>query len=265
MKKKLIKALAIVIGVAGAATNAWADRLQDILSSGVIRVAVSLDSPPFGSVGADGKPVGFDIEMAEMVAKALNVKLETVGVPSANRVAVLVTDKADLVISNLGITPERAKQVLYSAPYVNTVLGVFGPKSLPVSTPDDLNAYTVSATRGAAATQAILSRNPSAQVKQFESDSTSATAFLSGQTDLLTSSTTTVAALKKQNPDKEMELLIALRSSPAHMAVRMGELNFLAWVNSFIYYSQLNGDLDRLSQTYLGLPLQPLQLGLPTR
>lgn len=62
------------------------------------------------------------------------------------------------------------------------------------------------------------------------------------RTDLLTSSTTTVAALKKQNSDKPMELLIALRSSPAHMAMRMGELNLLAWVNSFIYYSQLNGE-----------------------
>lgn len=205
MKSKFFKALVVAIGVAGAATNAWADKLQDILSNGVIRVAVSLDSPPFGSVGADGEPVGLDIEMAEMVAKALNVKLETVGVPSANRVAILETDKADLVISNLGMTPERAKQVLYSAPYVNTVLGVFGSKELPVSKLDDLSSYTVSATRGAAATQAILSQNPRAQLKQFESDSTSATAFLSGQTDLLTSSTTTVAALKKQNPGKEME------------------------------------------------------------
>jgi polar amino acid transport system substrate-binding protein len=240
-------------------------KFQEILNNGVIRIAVPMESPPFGYLAADGAPTGLDIEMAQMVGTALNVQVELVSVTSADRVAYLVTDKADLVISNLGLTPERAKQILYSAPYVNTVLGVFGPKDLPVNSPADLGDYTISATRGAAATDAILRANPNAKILQFEADSPSAQAYISGQTNLLASSSVTVAGLKQQNPDKEFELKFALRSSPAHMGVRMGEHDLVSWLNTFIYFSQLNGELDRLSQKYLGVPLQPLELPLPTR
>lgn len=248
-------------------TQAFAQgtKLQDILSSGTIRIAVPMDSPPFGYLGKDGNPTGLDIEMAQMVGKALNVQVELVSVQSADRVAYLVTDKADVVIANLGLTPERAKQILYSAPYINTVLGVFGPAALPVHSPADLGNYKVSATRGAAATDALLRANPNANLLQFEADSPSAQAYLSGQADLLESSSVTVAGLKQQNPDKEFDLKFSLRSSPAHMGVKMGEQDLMSWLNTFIYYSQLNGDLDRLSQKYLGVPLQPLDLALPSR
>jgi polar amino acid transport system substrate-binding protein len=264
MIRDMLRAIAALAFLTAASTQAHADKLQDILSKGVVRVAVPMDSPPFGSVGADGKPKGLDIEMAEMVGKALNVKTELVGVPSANRVAFLVTDKADIVISNLGLTPERAKQVLYSAPYVNTVLGIFGPKNIAVASLDQLGNNKVSATRGSAAANAILAGNPKASLLQFEADSPSAQAYLTGQAELLASSSVTVGALKQQNPDKEFELKVALRASPAHMAVRLGEQNLLSWINTFIYFSQLNGDLDRLSKTYLGTPLQPLPLSLPS-
>lgn len=263
MKWMLRTVLALTLTALGS-VQAYADRLQDIISKGVVRIAVSADSPPFGSQGPDGKLVGLDIELADMVAKALNVKLEYVAVPSASRVAYLVTDKADIVISNLGLTAERAKQVLYTAPYVNTVLGVFGPKSLNISSVDQLGSRSLSGTRGAAATGVVLAANPKANVLQFESDSTSATAFLTGQTELLISSTTTVASLSAQNPGKEMDLKITLRASPAHMAVRLGEHDLLAWLNSFIYLNQLSGDLDRLSKKYLGMPMQPLPMLLPS-
>ena len=75
MRSILAAVAAIAIGLFGAA-EARADKLQDILSKGVVRIGVPLDAPPFGSQDANRNPIGFDIEMAEMVAKALGVKLE---------------------------------------------------------------------------------------------------------------------------------------------------------------------------------------------
>src|SRR5687768_16582168 len=76
---------AIAIGIFGAA-DARADKLQDIISKGVVRIGVPLDAPPFGSQDANRNPVGFDIEMAEMVAKGLGVKLELQQITGANRI-----------------------------------------------------------------------------------------------------------------------------------------------------------------------------------
>ena len=95
---------------------AWADRFADILSKGVVRIGVPLDVPPFGSQTVNREAEGFDVDMAKMVAKELGVKLELTQITGANRIPYLLTDKVDIVISVMGLTPARAKQIMFSAP-----------------------------------------------------------------------------------------------------------------------------------------------------
>ena len=95
---------------------AWADDLDRLLETGVVRVAVPQDLPPFGSI-VEGAPRGYDVDVALLRAADLGARLELVAVTSPNRIAALFTQRADLVIANLGITPERAKAVSFSTPY----------------------------------------------------------------------------------------------------------------------------------------------------
>jgi len=57
---------------------ARADTLSDITSSKTVRIAIPQDFPPFGSVGIDMKPQGYDIDMAALIAKKLGANLEMV-------------------------------------------------------------------------------------------------------------------------------------------------------------------------------------------
>ena len=117
MRKLLRAALGAACALAvavGSGSAAYADKLADIISKGVVRIGVPLDAPPFGSQDANRKPDGFDIEVAEMVAKALGVKLEMQQITGANRIPFLLTDKVDIVISVMGLTPERAKQIIFT-------------------------------------------------------------------------------------------------------------------------------------------------------
>ena len=124
------------LGVSVAAQAQQGDRFEKIMKDGVVRIGVPLDVPPFGSQTADRKPIGFDVEFAEMVAKALNVKLELQQITGANRIPYLLTDKVDIVISVMGLTPERARQIMFTAPYANTFLAVYGPKACLLYTSD---------------------------------------------------------------------------------------------------------------------------------
>src|SRR3712207_4340291 len=63
-----------------ASTFVHADALDDILKNKTLRVAVPQDFPPFGSVGIDLKPVGYDIDMAKLIANQLGVVVEIVPV-----------------------------------------------------------------------------------------------------------------------------------------------------------------------------------------
>ena len=104
------RAIFAAIAIAASASFAapvFADALSDISSRGTIRVAVPQDFPPFGSVGTDMAPQGYDIDVANLIGEKLGVKVELVPVPSANRVPYLQTNKVDLVISSLGKNQAR--------------------------------------------------------------------------------------------------------------------------------------------------------------
>ena len=81
MKKilNLMKYGLIAIGLSGTANAA---DLSEILSSGVVKIAVPEAFAPFGSVGASGEHEGYDVDVAKLIAKDLGVKLELVPVVS---------------------------------------------------------------------------------------------------------------------------------------------------------------------------------------
>ncbi|MEY4682045.1 MAG: hypothetical protein RLZZ276_3694, partial [Pseudomonadota bacterium] len=180
MKRFAIALFAATAMLAGA-VQAKADAMADILKKGVVRIAIPLDVPPFGSVNQERKAEGFDLDMAEMVAKALGVKLEVQQVTGANRIPFLLTDKVDIVISVMGLTPERARQVMFTAPYADTNLAVFGPKSANVKAASELGNLRVVAAKGTTQELGLTAMNPRANIMRTEDDATAATAYITGQ------------------------------------------------------------------------------------
>ena len=129
MFKKWLAAVSfIALGLSS--IPAHADKFDTILAKGTLRVVVFADVPPFGSTNANRELEGFDIDLAKLLAKDLGVKLELVPATAANRIPYLLTDRADINIAAMSVTSERAKQVMYSAPYADTSLAVYGPKAL---------------------------------------------------------------------------------------------------------------------------------------
>ena len=257
MKRFAIALFAATAMLAGA-VQAKADAMADILKKGVVRIAIPLDVPPFGSVNQERKPEGFDLDMAEMVAKALGVKLEVQQVTGANRIPFLLTDKVDIVISVMGLTPERARQVMFTAPYAESVLGVYGPKSTIVKSAAELGNLRVVTPKGGTADVTLTAMNPRASIMRTEDDATAATAYMTGQADLFATNNMLLPDYMKRSPRTEFDLKFTLRRSPAHVAVRMGDFTLLQWLNSFIFFNTMNGELDKLHQKWLGASMQPL-------
>src|SRR3954449_2321700 len=244
----LLGVMAVVLGLAAPAR---AD-LKEILDRGVIRIGTQMDNPPFGFIGADGKPSGFDIELGQMIGKALGVKVQVEQIIGANRIPFLLTNKIDVVISAMGATPERAVQVMFTSPYAALYLGVYGHKSTTVSGPDQLGTLRISATKGTTQDLTLTAMAPKANIVRFEDDTTSNTAFLSGQVDMWATLNTIAIEIGKRNPAKEIDLKFKLRDSPAHMAMRQGDFGLLQWLNTYIFLIRANGELHRLHRTWLG-------------
>jgi polar amino acid transport system substrate-binding protein len=235
---------------------ARADALDDIKKAGVLKVAVPQDFPPFGSVGTDLKPVGYDIDMAELLAKELGVKVELVPVTSANRIPYLNTKKVDLVISSLGKNPEREKVIDFSAPYAPFFNGVFGPANVKVAAAADLAGKTVGVTRGAVEDIELTKIAPATvAIKRYDDNNGTISAFLSGQVEVVATGNVVAAGILARNPPRRPEVKFLIKDSPCYVGLNKDEPRLLAAVNAAIAKAKADKRLEAISMKWLGAGL----------
>ena len=99
-------AQALAQAVAPPASGATLDR---IIKEKKLRVTAEVTSPPFGILDRNNQPDGSEIETARQLAKDLGVELELVQVTGPQRIPALLAGRADVAISSLSITFDRAK------------------------------------------------------------------------------------------------------------------------------------------------------------
>ena len=252
--------LALAAGALIAATQAplpaAADALATIEANKVIRIAVPQDFPPFGTVGADMAPKGYDVDVAKLIADKLGVKLELVPVTSANRIPYLQTNKVDLVISSLGKNPDREKVIDFSVAYAPFFNGVFGPADAAVKEAKDLSGKTVGVTRGAVEDLELTKIAPAdVTIKRYEDNNGTISAFLSGQVDLIATGNVVAAAILERNPPKKPEIKFLIKNSPCYIGLNKNEPALLAKVDAIIGAAKKDGALDAISQKWLGAKL----------
>lgn len=255
-KRTFLTAGALVAAFALSAPAAFADALATIKDQGKIRVAVPQDFPPFGSVGADMAPQGYDIDMAKLIAEKLGVEVELVPVTSANRIPYLQTNKVDIVISSMGKNAEREAVIDFSDAYAPFYNGVFAPADVAISGADDLSGKVVGVTRGAIEDLELSKIAPAdATLKRYEDNNGTISAFLSGQVDAIATGNVVAAAIIERNPPKRPEMKFLVKNSPCYIGFNKNEPELMAKLNEIIVEAKGDGALNAISQKWLGLDL----------
>lgn len=250
--KSLIAASFLVSGV----HLAQADTLSNVEKSGVIRIAVPQDFPPFGSLGSDLKLQGYDIDMANLIAHELKARVELIPVTSTNRIPYLTTGKADLVISSLGKNAEREKVIDFSAPYVPFVKSVFGPEDVKISKPADLAGKVVGVTRGSTEDLALTKLAPSGTViKRFEDNNATISSYLTGQVQLVTLGNIVANSVNAMTKLRRLSPKMTVEDTPCYVGVAKGETAMQAKVNEIIGKAKKDGRLNQFSLRWLQVPL----------
>ncbi|GAM76116.1 ABC-type amino acid transport/signal transduction systems [Vibrio ishigakensis] len=249
---KVISGAILSCSLMAASFTASANQLESIQKQGVLKVAVPQDFPPFGSVGTDLKPQGYDIDMAQYLADELGVKLSIVPVTSANRIPYLQTRKVDLIISSLGKNPERERAIDFTKPYAPFFLGVFGQSGEAVASADDLQGKTVGVTRGSVEDielSKLVSKDTT--LKRYEDNNATLSAYLSGQVGLIATGNLVVTEIANRYPAKAPEVKFMLKNSPCYIGVMKGDDELLQEVNRLISKAKQDGELESISQKWL--------------
>ena len=249
---------AAIVAVPMMASQAVAE-LSDILEAGVVKIAVPESFPPFGALGASGEYEGYDVDVAKLIAADLGVELELVPVTSNQRIPFLETDRVDLVIATMGANPERAKSIWFSAAYAPFFSGAFAGADKTIASVDDLAGMSVGLTGGTLEDLELTKIAPeTTEIVRFGDNAATRAAFESGQVDVLVSGNTLAAEISAANAALSLETKFILKESPAFIGIKKGNADLLQWTNVFILHKTLGGELNGLSEQWLGQPLPPL-------
>ena len=253
MKKALLGIAVAAMTMLGVVQTASADALDDIKKAGKIRIAVDLGVPPYGMTDDKMQATGSDIETAKALAKDWGLEFEHVPTTGASRIPALQTGKADLVISTLSVTPERAKVIDFSKGYAVLRTVIAAPKSVALKSMADLDGKTVGTVRGTTHDTQLTKEGPKGmKLVRYEDDATEAQAFLSGQVDIFSTAELLVAPIDKKNPARQVEVKFVLDTFKLAVGIKKDETRLVEEVNKWIATNLKNGRLDAIYKKYHG-------------
>ena len=181
------------------------------------------------------------------------MKLNLVPVTGPNRIPFLLTNKLDLLVASLAITPERAKQVQFSNPYAAATIVLYGDKKANIKAPADLKGKRIGVARASTQDVALTAIAPEGtEIRRFDDDASGMQALISGQVDAIGASTTVAAQIAKRVPANTFEDKFILRQQQMGVAMRPDQAELLKTVNDFVAKNTANGELNKLYQKWLG-------------
>src|SRR5207244_2704226 len=167
--------------------------------------------PPMESKTTSGKPVGFDIDMANAIAKLWRVKASFVGTAFTGLLPALAAHKCHVVISGIFITPDRTAK-FPAVPYMRThrALIVAGGNPKHIKGPNDLSGKNVAVQTGTKYEQYLKDLNdqfksagkPQMNLSGYPGDTDAIAQLLIGRADAVLTQDTEGAYQKKQHPGK---------------------------------------------------------------
>lgn len=138
--KNWLAAGIVALGLAVmSAPSADAKSLEDILSSGSIRIGINPNFPNMSTRNSAGEWEGFDIAVGTMIAEKLGVEVEWVPTETAQRVPFLVSDRIDVSMGALTRNSERAKLIDFTFPLHTEVLAVLATDKIEGNSWEDFN------------------------------------------------------------------------------------------------------------------------------
>ncbi|MCJ7539499.1 MAG: transporter substrate-binding domain-containing protein [Desulfobacterales bacterium] len=230
--------------------------LEKILQKGELRVGFEAGYMPFEMTDKKGQFVGFDIDVAKEMAKAMGVKFVPVNTAWDGIIPSLITDKFDIIMSGMTITQERNLKINFANPNIvvgQTVL-INNKHKGKVKSYRDLNksSYTVTSKLGTTGEQAVKRMIPKCTYKSFETETEAVLEVVNGKADAFVYDLPmNVVFMAQQGQDKLVFLDKPFTFEPLAWAINKGDPDFMNWLNNFLWQIKNDGRYDRIYQKWI--------------
>lgn len=224
--------------------------LNQVLKRGELRVGMEAGYIPFEMRDKRGAIIGFDVDLAKLMARYMGVKVTFINTQWDGIIPALLTDKFDILISGMTITPERNLQVNFAEPYIiigQTIL-LNAKNKDAVKSVKELNdpKYTVATKLGTTGEIAARRYLGKAKLKTFETEADAALEVRNGRADAFVYDLPFNVVYGAQYKDALVHLKEPFTKEPLGWAIRKGDPDFLNWLDHFQNQIRNDGTYDAL-------------------
>ena len=230
--------------------------MDKLNKAGKITVGVKFDQPGVGFKDpATGKPEGFDIEMAKIVAAELGLKpdqIEYVETVSKNREPFIQNGRVDIVIASYSITDTRRQVVGQAGPYYVTgqQLLVREEDKDRITGPDKLSGVKVCSVTGS--TSIKNAQEKGAQPVPFSTYTECVQQLLNKSVDAVTTDGAILLGYAAQQPDKLEVVGEPFSEERYGIGYKKGDQAFCQFLTDTIKKAEENGDWEKAFKDTLG-------------
>ncbi len=208
-------------------------RLKD---AGKVTVGTKFDQPLFGLKNLEGKPEGFDVEIAKLIAGEMGIAADNitwVETVSANREPFIQQGKVDFVVATYTINDERKKVVDFAGPYYEAGQDIMVAKGNPegIGGPDDLAGKKVCSVTGSTPAENIRENYPEADLTEFDVYSKCAEALKNGQVQAVTTDNVILLGLISQDEESFELVGEPFTKEPYGIGLKKGDTEFRNFIN----------------------------------
>ncbi len=240
--KKLLLAFMLFFGINSFADdiNLWKkSTLNKIVQRGELRVGLEPGYMPFEMKDKKGRLIGYDVDLAKAMAKAMGVKLKIIPTAFDGIIAGLITNKFDIIIAGMSITQQRNLKVNFSNPYLVIGQTILLNKNLKdeIKTAKDLDnkKYIITAKMGQTSEIAAKKFFKNAKIITFDTEGDAVAEVLNGKASaFINDQPFNVVFMDGKGKGTLVHLDKPLTYEPLGFAIKKGDPDFLNWINNFL-------------------------------
>ncbi len=237
--------------------NVWRQStLNQILKRGVLRVGMEAGYMPFEMRSKTGRIIGFDVDVAKLMAKNMGVKLKLVNTAWDGIIPALMTDKFDIIMSGMTITQQRNLKINFAEPYIIIGQTILIKKSLTgiIKSYKDLNnpKYTVVTKLGVTGDFAIKRYMPKAHEETYGTEIAAVMEVLEGRADAFVYDQPYNAVFYARKGHGKLTFLDKpFTYEPLAWGIRKGDPDFMNWLNNFLRQIKHDGSYKKLYNKWI--------------
>jgi len=216
---------------------------------------MSANQPPMTMTDREGGLMGFDVDLAQALAMAMNVKLEIKPMPFGELMGALEDDKIDMVLSNMSITPERTELVSFIGPYMMSGKSILTKDSVlgEISSTEEFNRKNLKLLALSNSTSASFVRNvaPEATLIEIANYDEGVAMVIDGKADALVADMTQCILAVMRHPGAGLTTLKKpLTVEPIGIAVSKDDPQFFNLVDNYLRSYEKTGVLTQLRKKW---------------